>query len=165
MEALIESFLILAREADTGLPAEDFLVSEMAEDEVEKRCALCHDKPVELQVVIQADSAVHGSPRVLAVILSNLVRNACIYTAQGTVAVRVDSDRVTVKDTGIGMSADELQRAFEPFFRGGDGQRSGQGVGLTIVRRLSERFAWPVTLQSVPGKGTRATICFPASQP
>lgn len=165
MEALIESFLILAREGDTGLPEEDFAVAAVAADEVDKLRALCVDKPVQLRVEEVAGFAVHGSPRVFAVILSNLVRNACLYTEQGSVTVRVDSDRVVVEDTGIGMNADELQRAFEPFFRGGDGKRSGQGVGLTIVRRLSERFAWPVTLESEPGQGTRATIHFPAPQP
>ncbi len=165
MEALIESFLILAREGDTGLPEEDFDVAEVAAEEVDKLRTLCVDKPVQLRVEAVTGFSVHGSPRVFAVILSNLLRNACLYTEQGSVTVQVDTDRVVVEDTGIGMSAEELARAFEPFFRGGDGKRSGQGVGLTIVRRLSERFAWPVTLESEQGRGTRATIRFPAPQP
>jgi signal transduction histidine kinase len=165
MEALIESFLILAREGDTGLPEEDFVVAEVVADEVEKLRPLVGDKPVELKIEEVSGFALHGSPRVLAVILSNLVRNACLYTEQGSVTVRIETDRVEVIDTGIGMNADELARAFEPFFRGGDGRRSGQGVGLTIVRRLSERFGWPVSLESEAGKGTRATIRFPSPQP
>jgi len=165
MEALIESFLILARESDSGLPEEDFVVSEVVADEVEKLRPLLGDKPVTMDFEATQDFAIHGSPRVFAVILSNLVRNACLYTEQGSVTVRIDADRVEVIDTGIGMNPDELARAFEPFFRGGDGRRSGQGVGLTIVRRLSERFAWPVSLESEPGKGTKATVHFPSPQP
>ncbi len=165
MEALIESFLILARESDTGLPEEDFVVAEVVADEVEKLSPLLQDKPVELRVEDRRGFVVHGSPRVFSVMLSNLLRNACLYTERGSVTVVIEGDRVEVVDTGIGMSADELARAFEPFFRGGDGRRSGQGVGLTIVRRLSERFGWPVSLDSEPGKGTRATIRFPEPQP
>ena len=165
MEALIESFLILAREGDSGLPEEDFVVAEVVADEVEKLSPLLQDKPVELKVEDRRGFVVHGSPRVFSVMLSNLLRNACLYTERGSVTVLLDGDRVEVVDTGIGMSADELTRAFEPFFRGGDGKRSGQGVGLTIVRRLSERFGWPVSLESEPGQGTRATIRFPAPQP
>ena len=95
----------------------------------------------------------------------NLLRNACHYTDRGRIVVRLAADRIEVEDTGVGMTAEELQRAFEPFFRGGEHRDGGQGVGLTIVRRLADRFGWPVELQSEHGRGTRATIRFPNPQP
>jgi len=165
MEALIESFLILAREGDTGLPEEDFVVNEVAEEELKKARPLVADKPVELRLVAEHAFALHTSPRVLAVILSNLIRNACHYTESGSVTVRIGGDYVCVEDTGVGMTAEEVQHAFDPFFRGGLRKQGGQGVGLTIVRRLSQRFAWPVSLESEPGKGTRAYVRFPNPQP
>jgi signal transduction histidine kinase len=165
MEALIESFLILAREGDTGLPEEDFIVNEVVRDEVEKARPLLADKPVQLLVEEPHAFALHASPRVLAVLLGNLLRNACHYTEQGRIIVRVGSDRIDVEDSGIGMTPEELARAFEPFFRGGERRDGGQGVGLTIVRRLSARFGWPVQLESEHGRGTRATIRFPHPQP
>ena len=70
---------------------------------------------------------------------------------------------VLVSDSGVGMSAEELARVFEPFYRAGDGRKDGQGIGLSIVRRLSERYSWPVRLESQPGKGTTATITFPST--
>jgi signal transduction histidine kinase len=121
------------------------------------------DKPVELLIEEHAAFSLHGSPRVLRVILSNLIRNACAYTDRGSVVVRIHDDHVCVEDTGCGMTPDELDRAFDPFFRGGLRKEGGQGVGLTIVRRLSARFGWPVTLESEAGKGTCARVRFPTA--
>ncbi len=70
---------------------------------------------------------------------------------------------LAIVDTGVGMSSEELDRVFEPFFRAGDRGKDGQGIGLSIVRRLSERYGWPVTLTSQAGQGTTATIRFPSA--
>ncbi len=164
MEALIESFLILAREGDTGLPEEDFVVNEIVREEVDKLRPLLEGRPLQMVIEEAGQFAVHGPSRALAVILSNLLRNACLYTEEGQILVRVESDRVWIEDTGPGMSADELARIFEPFFRGGDRRRDGHGIGLTIVHRLSERFGWPVEFDSEPGRGTRACVRFPHPQ-
>ena len=72
---------------------------------------------------------------------------------------------IAVADTGVGMSADELGRVFEPFVRVGDRKKDGQGIGLSLVRRLSTRYGWPVTLESEPGRGTVATVRFPGASP
>jgi signal transduction histidine kinase len=161
MEALIESFLILAREGDTGLPQEDFPVLDVVEDEIEKARPLLLQKPIEMVLEAPRPFALHASPRVLSVMLGNLLRNACHYTEQGRIVVRIEGDRIEVEDSGVGMTPDELERAFEPFYRAGARREGGQGVGLTIVRRLSQRFGWPVELHSEAGRGTRATIRFP----
>jgi signal transduction histidine kinase len=165
MEALVESFLILAREGDTGLPDEHFPASDVVRDEVDKVRPMLAGKPVELQVHIDADFEVQAPSTVLGVMLGNLLRNACRYTDGGHVAVRVGPGTVEVADTGIGMSAEELARAFEPFYRGAGGQTGGrevgQGIGLTIVQRLADRYGWPVRIESELGRGTRAQIRFP----
>jgi signal transduction histidine kinase len=163
MEALIEAFLILAREGDTGLPDDDFSVGAVACEELEKSRPLLAGKPVELELHREADLQLHAPARVFSVMLGNLLRNACHYTEQGKVVVTVRRDSVQVADSGVGMSPEELARVFEPFYRAGDGRKDGQGIGLSIVRRLSERYGWPVRLESEPGKGTTATISFPSA--
>jgi signal transduction histidine kinase len=165
MEALIEAFLILAREGDTGLPDEDFEAAEVAREELEKALPLVAGKPVELALHQEAPLQLHAPARVFSVLLGNLLRNACHYTEAGSVTVTVRADAVSIADTGVGMSIDELSRAFDPFFRGGDQRKEGQGIGLSIVRRLSERYGWPVRLESEPGRGTTATISFPSVIP
>ncbi|MEO8671317.1 MAG: HAMP domain-containing sensor histidine kinase [Tahibacter sp.] len=165
MEALIEAFLILARESDTGLPQEDFVVNSLVHDEVERAEPLLEGRPIQLRLVEEGSFALHASPRVLSVMLGNLIRNACNYTERGEIVVTVGADFICVRDTGVGMSADELAHAFQAFFRAGGTRRGGHGVGLTIVKRLSDRFAWPVRLDSELGVGTAATIRFPEPQP
>lgn len=161
MLALVEAFLILAREGDTGLPDEDFMVNDIVRDEVEKARPLLLDKPVQLDLDEPAAFALHAPPRVLSVLLGNLLRNACLYTERGTITVRVLPGELLIQDTGIGIGADQLARVFDPFYRVQRGRNDGHGIGLNIVRRLSERFGWPVSLESEPGKGTIARIRFP----
>lgn len=165
IEALIESFLILARESDVGLPDEDFVVNDVVGDEAERAEMLVTGKPVVIRVVENARFALHAPSRVFSVMLTNLLRNACAYTEEGSVTIVVDRDRVTVIDTGKGMSPEVIARAWEAFDRGGRIDSDGFGLGLTIVRRLSERFGWPVHLDSEPGRGTRAVIHFPEPHP
>lgn len=161
MEALIESFLILAREGDTGLPDEEFSVLEVVNDEIEKAQVLLRDKPVELLVDVVQDFDLFAPSRVLSVMFSNLLRNACNYTDEGSIRVVIELGRITVVDTGVGMAKEDLDKVYDTFFRGSNHSKEGQGVGLSIVRRLSDRYHWPVKLESRLGVGTRASIEFP----
>lgn len=161
MEALIEAFLILAREDYRGLPEEDFELGELVREEIEKIRPLLAGKPVELHLEESGRFRLHASPRVFSVMFGNLLRNAALYTERGRIVVRILDRALEVEDTGCGMSREQLERAFDPFYRGGREGSRGHGIGLTIVRRLSERFGWPVSLESEPGKGTLARIQFP----
>ncbi len=165
MEALIEAFLILARESDTGLPEEDFRIGEVVDDEIDLVRPLLDNKPVQLLLQHEGSFCLHASPRVLSVVLGNLLRNACHFTEQGRVVVTIGSDFVRVEDTGVGISDGDLAQVFTPFFHAGRNPRGGHGVGLTIVKRLSDRFGWPLQLDSVLGRGTTATIRFPNATP
>ena len=162
MEQVIEAFLVLARESNVEPAREDFAVRDVVEEEVHKVRPLLAGKDVTLDVVEDASPELHASPRVLAVMLGNLLDNACTFTEHGRIVVTIGTDRVSVTDTGIGMSTDVVQRAFDPFFRADPNAPDGKGLGLSIVRRLGERFGWPVTLESAPGQGTSAVIHFVA---
>jgi signal transduction histidine kinase len=161
IEALIEAFLVLARESDTGLPEQDFLVNDVVREEVERYRDLQGLKPVELRLEEHARFALHAPSRVLAVIIGNLLRNACLYTERGSIVVGIHEDSVRVTDTGCGMDEEDLARAFQPFYKGSRTGGQGHGIGLAIVRRIADRFDWPVELHSQPGKGTVATLRFP----
>ena len=163
MEALIEALLILARESDTGLPEENFQIDDLVVDETERVRPLLDNKPVQLSLQREGSFCLHASPRVLSVMLGNLLRNACHYTEEGRIVVTIGEDFVRVEDTGVGMSDDDLARVFTSNFRAERNPRGGHGVGLTIVKRLSDRFAWPLELRSVLGKGTVASIQFPSA--
>ncbi|MBL8299729.1 MAG: HAMP domain-containing histidine kinase [Rhodanobacteraceae bacterium] len=165
MEALIEAFLILARESDLGLPEEDFLIDEVVDDEMERVRPLLDNKPVQLHLQREGSFRLHASPRVLSVMLGNLLRNACQFTEHGRILVTVGGDFVRVEDTGVGIRVGDLEKIFTPFFRPDRSPRGGHGVGLSIVKRLSDRFNWPLQLDSVLGAGTVATLRFPGAVP
>lgn len=165
MEALIETFLVLARESDTGLRDEDFLANDVVSAEVARYRELMAGKPVELLMVERARFALHAPPRVFAVMVGNLIRNACLYTEQGKVTVEVEADQVRVVDTGSGMGEEDIERAFQAFYRGSRTGGKGHGIGLAIVRRIADRYGWQITLESTLGKGTTVTARFPSAQP
>jgi signal transduction histidine kinase len=164
MESLIDSFLILARESDAGLPEEEFSVNDAVREEIERAQPLCNGKPVHILREERAELVLYSSPRAFSVLIGNLIRNACQYTDRGRVTVTVEADRVVVRDTGSGMSEQEQKRAFVSFFRGDQGRGSGHGIGLTIVRRLADRFGWEVGMSSEQGVGTMVTVTFPETQ-
>lgn len=165
IEALIEAFLVLARESDTGLPEQDFLINDVVREEVERYRDLLGMKPVELRLEERSRFALHAPPRVLAVVIGNLIRNACLYTERGSIVVGIHDGSVRVTDTGCGMDQEDLRRTFQTFYRGSDTGARGHGIGLAVVRRIADRFAWPVELESEPGRGTVATLRFPKARP
>ena len=102
--------------------------------------------------------------KVLSILLGNLLRNAFSYTDAGEVVVEISAGKVRIRDTGVGMAADQVEAMFRPFVRGEGNRRGGHGVGLTIVRRLSDRFGWPVGIESQAGVGTTVEISFPGAR-
>ena len=162
MESMMDALLLLARDQEIPLETEDFPVRDVVEVEVERIRPMLEGKQVQLDVIVDAEPELHAPPRVLGVMLRNLLSNAVRYTDDGRIVVRLLADRVVVEDSGIGMDAATLARAFEPFYRV-DAATSGAGLGLSIAQRLGQRCRWPLQLTSSPGVGTRATIVFGAS--
>lgn len=160
MESLVDAFLILARERGVAPQSEEFDLRDIVVDEVEKVRPVLAGKPVELRIVEHASPRLLAPPRVLAVMLGHLLANACTFTEQGDIEVEIDAEEVRIRDTGIGMSEETLRHAYDPFYRADQFNPVGKGIGLTIVRRLGERFGWPVSLQSTQAQGTVATIRF-----
>jgi two-component system sensor histidine kinase BaeS len=101
--------------------------------------------------------------------VSNLVENALRCTpAGGTVTMAAGPGAVTVSDTGPGLSAEDLPRAFERFYlhRRLAGERPvGTGLGLALVKELAEAMGGSVEVQSAVGAGTTFTIRIPAGPP
>ncbi len=164
MEELTSAFLLLARESQTGLPLEATCVNDVLADELDRARLLAAGRPIESRLSATHRLSVDAPEKVLPVLLGNLLRNAFSYTDAGEVTVDVGADSVVIRDTGVGIAPGQLDAMYQPFVRGDSGRRGGHGVGLTIVRRLSDRFGWPVTIDSSPGVGTRVEIAFPGAR-
>ena len=164
MEELTSAFLLLARESEAGLPVEEVCINDVAAEELDRARLLAEGRPVTSAVNASCRLHIEAPEKVLAVLLGNLLRNAFSYTDAGEVIVAITPDGVVIRDTGVGISPDRVAEMYQPFVRGEGHRRGGHGVGLTIVRRLSDRFGWPVTIGSQPGIGTTVEIRFPSAR-
>ena len=118
-----------------------------------------------------------GDPQRVQQILMNLLSNAVKFTAAGgSVSVRcasecgrvngapdggVDWTSITVQDTGVGISGDDIDRIFHPFVQVENGYtrvHGGTGLGLTISRSLAQMMGGDIAVESAPGQGSRFTL-------
>ncbi|MET3133062.1 signal transduction histidine kinase [Oxalobacteraceae bacterium GrIS 1.11] len=119
-----------------------------------------------------ASAWIDGDPTRIEQIASNLIDNALKYTAPGgriAIAIATEDEEVvlTVRDSGVGITAELLPQVFDVFVQGSstlDRRQGGLGIGLSLVRRLSELHGGSVSARSDgPGSGSLFTIRLPAS--
>ncbi len=167
MADLVEAFLLLARESQLGLDFEPVCVKDAIAGEIERARLLVQGRELEVRVVEEARLMLHSTAKIVSTVIGNLIRNAVDYTEHGAVVIRIASGFVEVCDSGPGMEGQEVEHLFEAFYRGraqGQGHDTGHAIGLTIVKRLSDRFGWQITFASTPGQGTCVTIRFPEAE-
>jgi light-regulated signal transduction histidine kinase (bacteriophytochrome) len=111
---------------------------------------------------------VRGDEGQLTQVFANLIANAVKYRGEETPRVRAEARRaggvweVAVQDNGIGIDPRDHARIFEMFRRlHTEDQVEGSGVGLALVKRIVERSGGDITVESVPGEGSRFVLRFP----
>jgi signal transduction histidine kinase len=108
----------------------------------------------------------------VAVILRKLLQNACKFTEHGQINCDVsrqvsdglESVQIRVSDSGIGMTADQLSRCFEPFYQADPSATrvyGGAGLGLTTAERMAETLGGKITARAEPGKGSEFVLTLP----
>ena len=123
-------------------------------------------KRLAFETVNEADEVVMGDRNLILRIGSNLLSNALKFTQKGSVILITGySDgnfMLAVDDTGTGIDKGKQNRIFKPFERlGNAATQDGFGLGLAIVRSLAELMDGSITVESVPGKGSRFTVTLP----
>lgn len=170
---LIDSLLVLAR-SDAGqlrLPLTQLELGAIAARACEPYAVIAAERGLSLAVNSPAPLYARVDALWFGRAVANLVDNACKYTPRGgriEVTVREDSSSAVleVTDTGPGLSATDLERAFERFYRGinSRGTTEGFGLGLAITRDILRAMKGELTLESTPGQGTRARISLPKGE-
>lgn len=136
-------------------------------------CEAAHEKRQHCEIAIAENlSVVTADPDRLAQVIGNLMSNAIKYTPRrGNITVSAGENEskvwICVSDSGPGISLDEQQDIFDPFYRGGETQRikQGMGLGLSIARDILTAHGGKLELESEPGMGSQFTIWLPKSVP
>jgi two-component system phosphate regulon sensor histidine kinase PhoR len=128
--------------------------------------------PRQVELLIESPACLVGDEAMIQSAFSNLVDNAAKYTpAEGTMQIRwwTDSEgaHFSVRDTGIGISAEHIPRLTERFYRvdpGRSRETGGSGLGLAIVKHALHRHGGRLDIESIEGRGSTFTCHFPPSR-
>ncbi len=153
------------------LAEQDFSLDVMAETAVSAFSVLAGQKNLRFGMAVDPEVAGwwRGDPDRIRQILSNLLSNAVKFTAEGAVAARVSRSpsgglRLTVSDTGIGISGEKLPTLFEKFIQADNSTTrrfGGTGLGLAICRELAQLMGGTVFARSIEGEGSTFTVELP----
>lgn len=128
----------------------------------------CRQKGLKFCVELPAEGTITTDPVKVTRILDNLLSNAVRYTPRGNVHLQgqLASTKlsVSVRDTGIGIPADNLPRVFEPHYRAPTARKIaplGTGLGLFTVKRFCALLGGITQIESTPGVGTTCTVMLP----
>jgi PAS domain S-box-containing protein len=155
------------------LAEEDFLVDDVMSALAAVMAMTNAEKKLALSLCLDADVPVslHGDVQRIQQILLNLVSNALKFTAHGMVAVHASRDPAQpgmlnweVRDTGIGISEEQMARLFSPFSQADASMArryGGTGLGLAIAQRMAQLMSGSITVRSTPGSGTTFAFLMP----
>ena len=179
MDRLLAELLTLSR-LESGMTeyvAEDVDLNEVIADVVADAMPEAEQAGCVLQPVLRSDEAeppawIHGDAEMLHRVFDNLVRNALKYAAEGgwvgiTSQMRANELVVRVEDRGPGLRMADLERVFEPFYRGPQAVgQGGHGLGLAIAKRIVEKMGGTITVSNrdhAVGGGLCVTVVLPCS--
>jgi signal transduction histidine kinase len=170
MAELVDDVLFLS-ELETGravVGLGDVAVAPIVRDVVEAMTPSAERHGQELVTLVAEDVVVEMRPRMLRVLVENLLTNAIRYAGDGarvTISVRTEGDfaLLSVADNGRGVPEAELTRLFERFFRGDRARTThGTGLGLAIVKHLVTQAGGDVEARRGPGSlGLEIRCTFP----
>ena len=168
---LMDQLLTLARlEPEQTALHEDCDLRALAIGVVAELAPSAVARHIDLQLVPGAAAHVAGVPALLAILLRNLIDNAIRYSPQHSVVqVEVTSAgndvELSVLDQGPGISADEIERVWERFYRVLGSGADGSGLGMSIIKRIADLHGARVALSpGENGRGLRARVAIPASE-
>ena len=160
MASLVETFLLISREMENDLHLEQVSVNQAVQAEIELIEPLINSKRVELRHDLSIPVTTKTNDKVLSGLLGNLLRNAANYTHDGHILAKTIHGGIVIEDTGVGMTSEEIAQIFNAHYRGDNQNSAGHGIGMTIVKKLADRFGWKILIDSRKGDGTVVTLLF-----
>ena len=157
MVNLTTALLLMARENTDEALVQTCDVCEVVSAAIEMNRHLLSEK-TSVGMVCHARPNIEAERTLLSIVVANLIRNAFTHTPSGTVSISVENNELTISDTGTGIRGEEIGKVFQRNFKGTGS--TGSGIGLSLVKRICDRYGWETTIHSVEGQGTSAKLIF-----
>jgi signal transduction histidine kinase len=132
--------------------------------EMERYQPLLEGKPVACHFEEQAKVQLKARPELIGIAIGNLLRNACQHTERGEVLVELRQDAIVVSDTGPGLPDQVAARLFERFVHGAAESAHGNGMGLSIVKRVADHLGWTIRFERPAQGGSRFVLMLPPAE-
>jgi len=160
MQALIEALLMLSRNEVSEVSDDPVLINDLLKSTAEDTIRLFDPREIKMQWQAKHLIQAHIPEQLFSIVVSNLIRNACLHAEDPvTIRVEIDGSKITIEDNGKGMSAEQLSRIMEPFYRADEHEKGkGFGLGLAIVDMICKQCDWQIEFNSELGKGTRVLL-------
>jgi len=152
MTGQIEMLLFLARSQASGT-RETVAVAECVSNAIQPLLAEIAAKRLAFENAVPVQATLTLNRQALDIVLTNLLRNAVMYTERGHIRVSLAGGCLMVADSGIGIPATQLPHIFSRFHRG-NARGEGFGIGLDIVKRICDQHGWQIEAESAPAQGT-----------
>jgi signal transduction histidine kinase len=160
----VSALLWLSRAPEKlGMPA--VALGPLIRQEIERYQPLLEGKPVACRFEEQAQVRLKARPELVAIAIGNLVRNACQHTERGEVLVQLQPDAIVISDTGPGLPDQVVARLFERFVHGAAESTHGNGMGLSIVKRVADHLGWKILFERPAQGGSRFVLRLPPPEP
>lgn len=148
------------------LTFEEFSLRTLLEDLLKENAIFFIDKQLKPQINMNKEIKVVLDRKWLRFCLQQVIFNAIKYSSpKGKLLISWQTDTLLIQDFGCGINSADLPRVFEPGFTGENGrkQQAATGMGLYLVKQVTEKLGVKFKLESVAGQGTSAYFIFPAT--
>jgi len=165
MSDLVQTFLMLARaNPEEAAYRGTATLTEVAREQREFWDAAIRAKGLDFELTEEASEPTFHNMTLLRTVMTNLLRNALHYTAEGNVRIVLEKDGFRIEDTGLGICADEHDLIFQPFVRGSRARGEGLGLGLSLVKRICTHQGWSIAVSSLTPRGSCFSVKFNSEQ-
>jgi len=167
MRSLVDTFLTLSREnKNPSANFTEFKAEQIVQEEIDDIKNISGANKLEPCLIADCDLAIEGVPQMFRVVIRNLLRNALHHTQQGFIQVKIHPDSIHVEDSGSGIPEELKNVIFKRHYRVASPENKGQGegIGLSIVKRICDFHGWQIRVEAVQPHGSRFIITFASSK-
>jgi signal transduction histidine kinase len=112
----------------------------------------------EIKLCCNSHPHIAAERTLFGIVVANLLRNAFTFTPSGSITITIEERLLTVTDTGTGIHSEQIGKVFQRHFKGSGS--TGSGIGLSLVKRICDRYGWETIINSNQGVGTSVQLLY-----